>query len=175
MTVVAQGLSGGASLAIFAPLMAWSIYGRYKRNVGHQKLKPRTLVVRLFILAAILSGFLAYSHIDGPLLAATVAGLVIGSAIGVWGLKLTRFEWSAEGDYYVPNTALGLAVSVLFILRIGYRLVVTAEDGMGAAFSASSRTPLTMGLLALVVGYYLMFYAGILLAAHRHHTGLPKA
>jgi formate-dependent nitrite reductase membrane component NrfD len=39
--------------------------------------------------------------------------------------------------------------------------------------NAASRTPLTLGLLALVVGYYVAFYTGVILAARRHVT--PEA
>lgn len=164
MAVIAQSLSGGATLALLAPLMAWSIYGRYKRNVGRQPLKPRRLIIRIVILLTILCGFLAYSNIDAPLLAATLAGLVLGAGIAQGGLRLTRFESTPAGDFYTPNTALGLAVSALFMLRIGYRMVVmaTAAGGPATAFNAASRTPLTMGLLALVIGYYLAFYVGVL-------------
>ena len=161
---VAHAMSGATSLAILGPLMAWSVYGRVKRNVGPQPLKERTLWIRLGVLLAILVGF---SSADEMLLLSTAAGLAFGTALAQFGLKLTRYEFTPAGNFYVPNTWLGLAVSMLFITRIGYRMfVIFGTDGGMAA--AMTRTPLTMGLLALVIGYYLAYYGGVLLQARRH-------
>ncbi|HVT34152.1 MAG TPA: hypothetical protein VHE37_01105 [Nevskiaceae bacterium] len=164
MSVVVHSLSGASTLAIFGPLMAWSVYGRVKRNVGPQPLKERTLWIRIGILLAILIGF---TRIDDLLLLSTAAGLALGAALAQFGLRLTRYEFTPGGNFYIPNAWVGMAVSLLFVARIGYRMfVIYGTDGGMAA--AMTRTPLTMGLLALVIGYYLAYYGGVLRQAKRH-------
>ena len=51
------------------------------------------------------------------------AGLAAGALLGVFGLRRTTFEPTPQGLYYTPNAHLGIALSLLFIARIAYRLV----------------------------------------------------
>lgn len=43
------------------------------------------------------------------------------AALGVYGLRLTRFERTPTGLFYTPNAHLGIALSLLLVLRLGYR------------------------------------------------------
>src|SRR5277367_2495426 len=98
-------------LLIFIPLIGWRLYSRIRRIVGRQRLyKGRlwlTIGVYSVFLALILLAGLAHPERLGWLL----GGLVIGSSLGVLGLKLTRFEPSKEGLFYTPHAHLGIAIS----------------------------------------------------------------
>jgi hypothetical protein len=170
MTVATQALPAASSMALIAPLLAWSVYRRVRRNVGRQELQPKRLWLRIAVLGAILAGFGWSSGSDPAMLGAMAAGLVAGLAAAWWGLHLTRFEFNATGDFYYPNTWLGLAVSLIFIARIAYRMVLltSVQGDADALLAASARTPTTLGLLALVVGYYVAYNAGLLRAKSRH-------
>ena len=42
-------------------------------------------------------------------------------ALGILGLRLTRFETTGEGMLYTPSAHLGIALSTLLVGRIVYR------------------------------------------------------
>lgn len=50
-------------------------------------------------------------------LAEVFGGLAVGIALGIYGLGLTAFETGGDVTYYIPNTYLGLAISVPTGLR----------------------------------------------------------
>ncbi|HWW32120.1 MAG TPA: hypothetical protein VNY70_02010, partial [Steroidobacteraceae bacterium] len=83
-------------------------------------------------------------------------------------------EVTPEGRFYTPHTYIGLAVTVLFLGRLAYRFLYLSSgaNGMFApdpnAAIAYQRSPLTVGIFAVLVGYYLSYYAGVL---HRTRTG----
>ena len=54
---------------------------------------------------------------------ALAGGLVLGIALGLLGLRLTRFESTPEGLFYVPSAHLGVALSTLLVCRIAYRFL----------------------------------------------------
>jgi cytochrome b561 len=84
-------------------------------------------------------------------------------------LRHTRFEVTPEGRFYTPHTYLGLAVTLLFLGRLVYRFLYLPNGASGTfgpdpnAAVAYQRTPLTVGIFAVLVGYYVLFYAGVLL------------
>ena len=143
---------------IWTPLILLSIVMRVRRNVGRQKLRPIALRVR----AGLLIFLLLMLALSPPLHPALIASLVVGSAIGIalarFALKHTRFETIDSALGYTPNSLIGLTVSGLLIGRLAYRLyqiAPTLEDHASpmAALTASSRSPLTFVLLAVVLAY----------------------
>jgi len=46
-----------------------------------------------------------------------VAGAGFGAALGLYGLRLTKFEQTAQGLFYTPSAHLGIALSLLFVGR----------------------------------------------------------
>jgi cytochrome b561 len=115
-----------------------------------------------------------------------VGGVLAGGAIGLLGLRLTRFETDpVKGDCYVPNPWLGALLTVLLLGRLGWRLLVVwpqmqqepAPPGvmppMGHAL-----TPLTMLVIGLLVGYYIVYFSGLLVHHRRFqhaHSGTATA
>jgi len=152
--------------AIILPLIAWRMYVRVRRNIGRQPLQPKRTMVRIVIFSVItaliaLSG-LAYP----PDLIGLAAGLLLGVPLALLGLHLTKFEFTPTGKFYIPNTAIGVTLSVLFVGRLIYRIIVLSE---GNTYNPSSpemfHSPLTLSIFGLTAGYYIAYYIGVLRSA----------
>ena len=94
------------------------------------------------------------------------AGVAIGLALAWLGLRLTRFEKTAEGCFYVPNTTIGIGISVLFIGRLIYRfgtLYLSSGRLDPAAMQSFGSSPLTLAIFGVVATYYSAFSIGVLL------------
>jgi hypothetical protein len=150
--------------AIVVPYIAWRVYVRVRRNIGRQAFRPNRLTTSIVIFtlltALVASGALIYP----PSLAALGGGLLLSVPLAMVGLHLTRFETSAEGKFYTPNTAIGIAVIVLFVGRMAYRLVVlfVAPPTNGLPPPALFQSPLTLLLFGVTAGYYIAYCAGVL-------------
>jgi hypothetical protein len=153
--------------ALVIPFIAWRIYLRARRSIGRQPFQANRLKVRIgvFSLVSLLIGVAAFAHL--PSFEALAGGLVLGALLSLLGLRLTKFENTAEGKFYTPNTALGVALLVLFVGRIAYRLFVIFGDPMigDAPAPLMFQSPLTMLIFGLTAGYYIAYNAGVLVRA----------
>src|ERR1700733_10787901 len=141
---------------LFGGLIAWSIYRRVRRNIGRQKLRPRRAITSIVILSAISVLIAATGFQNTNLLLGFGGGLLLGALLGLAGLRLTRFETTDEGHFYTPNTHIGVALSVLFVGRIAYKYIVknqAAAQNPAMPF----QSPLTLFILGLTVGYYIVY------------------
>lgn len=162
--------------ALLVPLIGWRLYRRFKSNIGRQELRPTRMTVRIVILSLIGALFVwgVTLHPTSEALSATLGGLALGAAIGLVGLRLTKFDFSANGNYYTPNTYLGASLSALLVARLVYRFFIVGNAAQmsyqqgGDPFAAYSRNPLTLLILMLTVGYYVAYNAGLLLKARAH-------
>jgi hypothetical protein len=151
-------------LLVLVPLIVWRIYARVRRMVGRQRLSRVRpwIAVCLFPILVLL---LALASLQEPLALASLAGgLVIGSLLAVYGLRLTSFERTAQGLFYTPNAYLGSALSLLLIGRILYRLVELYTGGLPAAdiHSDFARSPVTLAIFGTLAGYYVAYAVGLL-------------
>jgi hypothetical protein len=154
---------------LIAALVAWGIVRRLRRSFGRQPVQPARIWVRVGILTLV-GGLVAATSVTrgAQMLEALVAGLACGALLAYVGLRHTRFEVTPEGRFYTPHTYIGLAVTLLFLGRLVYRFLhlPNGANGYGSdpnAAVAYQRTPLTVGIFAALVGYYVLFYAGVLL------------
>lgn len=102
-------------------------------------------------------------------------GLLGGFALGVIGLALSRWEATPRGLHYTPNRWLILLITVVVSARILY--------GFGRAWNAFQSTPAgdswlaasgaagSMGAGAAVLGYYVMYWAGLSRRLRKHLYG----
>ena len=131
------------------------------------------MVFRIALLSVLGVVFLATTGLrSGVFAAAAFAGLVAGVLLALWGASRTRFETIGSERYYVPHTYTGIAVSLLFIGRVAYRLLQAYEMthgggtatpmGPGAGPTGYVSSPLTLGLFFVVVGYYVYYLSFIL-------------
>jgi hypothetical protein len=147
--------------------VAWGMYRRVRRNIGRQPVNTRRLQLRIGIFVALGALVLFFSWRDLNLLGALVGGFAGGAALAHFGLRHTRFEATVQGRFYTPHTYIGLIVSALFLGRIVFRFL-TVHAGMDVAaspnqnsFGAYQKTPLTLGIFGVLVGYYVFFNIGI--------------
>jgi hypothetical protein len=154
---------------IFALLIPFAIYRRLRRNFGAQRLQPTRMRVRmgiLIILGCVL-GALAPRTVEHAL--AAIAGTALGVALALWGASRTRFLARDGVNHYVPHTYTGIAVSLLLLGRIAYRIVQVYSAGGPAAAAGGDagagpmvRSPLTLGTFFVLIGYYVCYYSLVL-------------
>ena len=148
-------------------LIGFSIYRRARRSIGRQPVRTARLWIRAGILAAVGGLLLATSMTNPILMESMAAGMVGGILLAAVGLRHTKFESTAEGHFYTPHTYIGLLVMALFVARIAYRIMSLymaprALGPTGNLFAQYQRTPLTLAVFGLLVGYYVVFNLGIL-------------
>jgi hypothetical protein len=152
--------------------MMWGMYRRVHRNVTRQKIIPWRLLMRTTVLSILFVVLLLWPSFDPLMAAAEVAGVIVGVSFALLGLKHTRFEEMPDGHYYKPNPILGVAVSMLFIGRMIYRMIVLyptflAAQKSGAPITAQMlnagpRSALTIALIGVVIGYFVIYCLGVL-------------
>ena len=161
---------------VIAAVAVLLIYRRFRRSFGAQPLRPVRMRVRIGIFCLLAASMVPVAIKSGQFLLAETTGLVAGITVGAWGAQRTRYRSVAGRLYYVPHTYTGIAVSLLFIGRLVYRFVQVysqerADAPMGATnpmFAQPSvvSSPLTVGLLFVLVGYYVSYY-GLVLWKHK--------
>jgi hypothetical protein len=150
------------TIALLA-LIAWRMQARIRRLIGRQHFS-RTRAAFTLILFPLLVALLSFAPHSQPQEGNyLVAGLALGAVLGLLGLRLTRFEVTGEGHFYVPNAHLGVALSVLLVARLLYRFA-TGAFGTPAAPPppGTGLTPLTMLLVGALAGYYWCYAAGLM-------------
>jgi hypothetical protein len=154
---------------LFAVLVAWGILRRVRRSFGRQPVQVKRMWFRIGMLTLVGGLVLATSATrNAQMFAALLAGITCGAALAYVGLRHTKFEVTPQGRFYTPHTYIGLAVTALFIGRLLYRYLYLAYGVHATAGEnqnltvAYQRSPLTLGIFAALVGYYLLFYAGVL-------------
>jgi hypothetical protein len=164
---------------LIALLVLFAIYRRFRRSFGQQPLRPVRMQVRIVLLLIVGCLLLPSAFRSTAFLAAVLAGIVAGVALALWGAAQTRFLRVSGKLYYVPHTYTGIAVSFLFLGRLVYRLIqvygnfhathAAAADPANQAFAPAGmlRSPLTLGLYFVLMGYYVCYYSMVLWKSKR--------
>jgi hypothetical protein len=152
--------------ALFAlvPLMAWRMYARIRRMIGRQRLSRIRPWVTLLIFPLLLGLLVLAARAHPDRLWFLGIGVAAGGALALFGLKKTRFERTPEGLFYTPNAHLGIGLSLLLIGRVIYRLVDVFVFGHVPPPTEPNDfaiTPLTLGVVGLLAGYYIVYAAGL--------------
>lgn len=157
--------------ALIIPFVGWRIYTRVRRNVGRQPFHERrwkSSVIIFSVMSALL-GLAAMNSL--PALGGLAGGLALGAALAVVAFKLTRWESTPEGNFYTPNIVIGLGVTLLFIGRIAYRIILvigmTPAERIAAGGMAAYQNPLTLLTFGITAGFYIAYNASLLLHAHK--------
>jgi hypothetical protein len=161
---------------LIAGLAVLLVYRRLRRSFGPQRIRPIRMNLRIGILI-LLAGSLVPLARSNPFLFAELAGLVIGVALGVWGAQRTRFQTRDGQLHYVPHTYTGIVVSLLLVGRLAYRLVIFYSMGrangsspdFGQDFTSPTmvKSPFTVALLFVVIGYSVCYYSMVLWKSKR--------
>ncbi|MCH8618266.1 hypothetical protein [Undibacterium sp. TS12] len=150
----------GAAVGAF---VVWRIVSRIRRMVGRQKYSGvrAMITICIFPILIALVAFGALNH-EGNVLF-MLGGLIIGCGLGVYGLRLTKFE-SHAGKFYTPNAHLGIALSLLMIGRIAWRMgtLYFTTQSFAAPPGDFSSSPLTLFLFGMLAAYYISYAIGLL-------------
>jgi hypothetical protein len=146
---------------LFGGLIAWSIYRRVRRNIGRQKLRPRRIKISIVIFSLVSLLFCSLSLHQPRMLAGIGGGLLLGGLLGLAGLRLTKFETTAEGHFYTPNLHIGVALTLLFIGRLLYHQWVLHHPTTTGNHAPMFQSALTFFIFGLIAGYYIVYYLGL--------------
>jgi hypothetical protein len=165
---------------IIIPILVLRVWSRVRSQFGLQPIQRKRMITRIAIFAilGLLVALYALSVRNADLLLGVGGGVAIGVVIGLVGLNFTRFELDpVKGDCYVPNPYIGALITILFLGRIVWRLAMVSPqlmDSTGTAQPAHGpaigQSPLTLGLFALIVGYYICYFTGLLI----HHQRIVR-
>jgi hypothetical protein len=167
---------------IMLPILAWIVWRRVSRQFGRQPIQRKRMIGRIVVFAVI-GGVLSLTGFHSIQLA---EGLVCGVLIGLVGLRLTRFEVDPiKGDCYVPNPWIGALLTVMLLGRLAWRFLVVmpqiqqaseaATQNAGFQAQSVSYSPLTMLMFGLLVGYYIVYFIGLLIHHRRFQEAQLKA
>ncbi len=164
---------------VVLPLVGWRMVARFRHMTQRQRIgRVRPWVtLTLFPMLLYLLAMTAYVPPHPPQpekLVWLVLGVAGGAALGIYGLKRTRFERTPDGVFYTPDAKLGMALSVLFMARILYRVGQLAIEGVradeGLDFALS---PWTLAPVGLFSGYFIVYAIGLLWQRHRAKPAPP--
>lgn len=153
---------------LIAALIALRVYLRMRRSFGRQRVRARRMTVRIAIFAVLAIGLVGFSGAEVWTMGAVLAGAACGAVLGYLALRYTRFESTAEGRFYTPHTYIGLAVTVLFLARIAYDVLVMyhsmplATAGNPHTPPLPTESPTTLAVSGAFIAYYLSYYLGVL-------------
>jgi hypothetical protein len=160
------------ALIVLAPLLVWRIYSRLKGQMARQRSimsRHYTGVLVFFAMVAVPASDLATRPLS---MAALAGGALAGIAIGVFGLRHTRFESTSEGYFFKPHERLGMVMAFVLVARVLYiGLDIYMNQGSGRPAPHFTDSPLTMLCVGLTAGYFGTYSAGLL----RWRRALRKA
>ena len=177
-------LLGGALLVVllFLVLLPLSLVQRYRAGTARRPARGWVATVNLVSVAISAFVFLLGAGITNlwvpDTLRYSAAGLLAGCLLGFLGLATSRWEATSSALHYTPNRWLVLAITLLVAARIGYgvwrgwhawRVTPGGESWLAAAGLAGS---LAAG--AVVIGYYLAYWAGVRRRLRRHTPRPPS-
>ncbi len=147
----------------FLGLIAWRMYKRIRRNIGRQPLRPGRALTSIIIFSVFSVGIVFLSlYLHQPhLLLGIGGGLLLGVLLGWVGLRLTRFETTAEGHFYIPNTPIGVALSLLLVGRLAYRFMIIRDAALAPDHPPPMQSSLTFFIFGLMAGYYIVYQTGL--------------
>jgi hypothetical protein len=168
-----------SSVLIFlaiAALVAWRMYARFRRLVGRQRFSRRRpwVTVTLFPLLLAAIAFSIFPRGDASL--ALFGGVIAGAGLGLYGIRLTKFERTADELFYTPSAHIGIALSALLAGRVLYRLATQLPALTGGAAGPPpglASSPLTLAIVGTFAGYYVSYAIGLLRFERHAPVSLP--
>ena len=144
-----------------SPLIMWRVYKRVQRLTVRQTSRLWRHWSGVIFLPLALLAMIVMLLAKPAVLAALLGAAAAGSVLGFVALRRMTFERLGSAYFYTPYAPIGMLVAMLFIARVLYRLFEMATLGPQVA-PAFGSSPLTMGILGFVAGYYLVCASGLL-------------
>lgn len=171
---VAVALVGGV-LAVIA-LMPLSLFLRYRAGTARRPARRWVAAINLAAVAISAALLLMVASVMSywiPVaLRYTLLGLAGGCLLGLLGLWLSRWEVTPRSLHFTPSRALVLAITLVVTARLLYGFWRSwhawhAAPG-DASWLAASGAAGSLAAGALVLGYYLTYWAGVWRRIGRH-------
>src|SRR6202163_4148298 len=160
-------------LVILTPLLVWRLFWGLRKSVWRPRLSRVRPWITLIIFPTIvlLLAYAAHWHLERLLWLA--GGLVFGSLLGIYGLRQTRFESTPQGLFYTARAHLGIALSLLLIGRLLYRLIelYTLDSTAPRGAPEFAQSPPTLAIFGLLASYYIAYAVGLVLWRNRVGRG----
>lgn len=161
---------------LFVVMLPLGIVQRYRGGTARRR--ARGWIVTINLAATLFSSALfltvaALSNLWIPrAFVFTAAGLGGGLLLGVVGLLTSRWETTPQALHYTPNRWLILTITVVVAIRLGYGFwrgwnAWSEADGAGSWIAASGAAG-SMAAGAVVLGYYVVYWAGVRSRIRRH-------
>jgi hypothetical protein len=168
-----------AILALFVLLLPLSLVQRYRLGKARRLARGWVVTTNLISLALSAAVFLAGAAITSVwvprALLYSVLGLLAGCLLGLLGLAASRWEPGPAGLHYTPNRWLVLALTLLVSGRLAYGFwrgwQAWRQDPGDAGWLAAIGVAGSMAAGAVVLGYYLAYWAGLRRLLGRQRRG----
>ena len=157
-------------------LMPLALVLRYRAGTARRQARGWVTTLNLVALAISTSLFLLGAGLTSiwvpHALGCSLLGLLGGIALGIVGLWLSRWERAPQSLHYTPNRWLVLGVTLVVTARLLYGFWrgwdtwrhAAGETSWVAAFGVAG----SMAAGAVVLGYYLSYWMGVLRRLRRH-------
>ena len=150
-------------------LIPISIVQRFRAGTARRPARTWVATLNLVVVTLSLIVFIGGAAVTGlwvpEALRYTLTGIGVGGVLGAVGVALTRWETVNGRWHYTPNRLLVLAITVVVAARVFYGFWRMGDAWRGSAdgmaWVASSGLAASMSAGAVVLGYYLVFWAGI--------------
>ncbi len=160
-----------ALLVLLALVLAMPLLLMLRYHVGTARRMARRGVTTLNLTMMVFSAgiFLWVAAITNlwvpQALKYSLVGLTAGSALGLLGLVLTRWEERPDALYYRPNRWLILVITLAVTARLSYGFWrawrALSAAGLDRSWLGTSGVAGSLGVGAVVVGYYVAYSAGV--------------
>jgi hypothetical protein len=150
-------------------LIPFSIVLRFRRGTMQRPARGWVATLNLITVtisaAVLLAGALVASRWVPDALAYAGGGLAAGCLLGLVGTALVRWDYRAGRLQYLPNRWLVLVITLVVTGRVFYGFWRTWEAWRASvenvAWVAVSGVAASMAAGSVVLGYYLVFWAGV--------------
>lgn len=150
---------------VLLPISLWARYasGRARRRAQAWFIRGNAWILVIVLPIFLLSTWAATPWMEGALRDACL-GLLVGIAVGIVGVWLTRFERDGKGMVYTPNRWVVLALTTLVALRVLAGLWIAwghvsggESSTLGELLDAGAWT----GVAGVFLGYGLAYTWGL--------------
>lgn len=169
MPIIAAALAALLFVLAVIALIPFSLVQRYRTGTSRRLARGWIVTLNLVGIALSSALFLFGSAIMSVWVPKAfpyaALGLSAGAVLGVLGLALTRWETAPRSLYYTPNRWLVLAITLVVTARLlygfwrGWHAWRAALDHASWVAASGVRGSLAAG--AVVLGYYLIYWAGV--------------
>jgi hypothetical protein len=176
MPFLAVGFALLGGLAAVLVLMPLSLFLRYRAGTARRPARRWVAainVVAVSVSATLLLTVAAITSYWVPVaLRYALAGLAAGGVLGLLGLWMTRWEATPRSLHFKPSRALVLTIMLVVAARLAYGFWRSWHAWHAAVGDTSwlvaSGAAGSLAVGALVLGYYLTYWAGVWARINRH-------